>query len=74
MGRLREFGNRRIKVYPALDGDLEDKEDTEDFVTDAGFRFPDFLGEDVAQAPDTLGELIVRAGEVEDGEGGGVDG
>lgn len=74
MGRLREFGNRRIKVYPALDCDLEDKEDTEDFVADAGFRLPDFLGEDVAQAPEALRKLIVRASEVEDCEGSGMDG
>jgi len=64
---------RAVHVEPGLHGDLEDEQHAEDLVADARLRGPDLLCEDVAQAPEALGELVVGAGEVEDGERGGVD-
>lgn len=57
-----------------MDGHLEDEEDAEDFVAFALFVGREGLGEDVAEGEEAFGEVVVGGGEVECGEGKGVDG
>lgn len=58
----------------ALDGELDDEQDAEDFVASSVGGVGHRAGEDVAQREKPLGELVVGAVEVEERQGNGLDG
>lgn len=70
----RPSGSRVLQVQPRLHRELQDEQHAEDFVADALLGGLDAAGEEVAQAEEALGEVVVGAGEVEDAEGEGVQG
>jgi len=53
-----------VHVEPALHGQLREKEDSEDFVSLALLVGEEALGEDLAQSPETLRDVIVGTREV----------
>lgn len=56
----------------SLDDHLDYEEDSEDFVAGSLVGLFEFASEDVAEAEEAFGELVVGSGEVEDCQGDGV--
>lgn len=52
-------------VRDTLHGDLQDEQNTQDFVADTLLILLKLLGEHVTEVPESLGKVVIRAGEVE---------
>lgn len=67
-------GKGRPDVQVALDGELYDEQHAEDLVASSVGGVWHVAREDVAQGEEALRQLVVRAVEVEEREGDGLDG
>lgn len=70
----RGGGECRLDVEIALDGELDDEQDAEDFVAPAVGGVWYAACEYVAEREETLCELVVCSVEVKQSEGDGLDG
>jgi hypothetical protein len=65
--------NGVVQVQIGLYAHLQDEQDAQHFVAGAVVAFGNLAREDVAEAYQAFGEVVVGAGKVKGGEGEGVD-